>query len=263
MTGQAGVRSLEPNKIIWNVELPEDESDCHVAINDLRNTPHVQTQSEFPGEKRWHQRLACAGSVAVKAATCTFPINGEVKDISKGGLYAEVNTPLPVNSKITMKLCIEGICFESAGVVRTSYPLLGMGISFQDLSPQSMQRLNAILEKIQPASTPEEVTPLELAPDSSSLTIRSESQESAAHVLARACRMLTYDFDSWERSQSSADVRELKDAISQLQQKLSLTLHPDFQSFSPTNAAGADQSNPSVSPALWAINSTNNSSKGI
>ena len=260
MTGQSGVRSLEPNKVIWNVDLPADEIDCQVPVHDLRNTQPVQTQSEFPGEKRWHHRFTCTGSVAMKAPGCTFPINGEVKDISSGGLYAEVNTPLPVNSQIHMKVCVEGICFECAGVVRTSYPLLGMGISFQDLSDQNTERLNAILEKVKPAASPE--NPASLAPDFSP-KIRPESQESAAHVLARACRMLTHDFDSWERSQSSADVNELKEAIGQLQQKLSLTLDPDFQGFPSADAAGADQSNPSVSPALWAMNSTNNSSKGI
>src|SRR5579864_7501026 len=256
MAGQAGVRNLEPNKTIWNVSLPMDEMDCAVPVHELRtNTRPIQAPSQFPGEKRWHPRFPFMGSNAVKSSACTFAINGEVKDISRGGLYAEMTAPLPVDSTISMKICIEGICFESAGVVRTSYPLLGMGISFQDPSPDNSQRLIAILDKVKSALPPKDTDfpePEQESPSPAGPVVASKPgiEEAPAEVLARACRMLSHNFDIWERSQSSADVRDLRDAIRQLQRKLSLRLDPDLQDLAAAEAAGMDQSNPSVSPAL-------------
>lgn len=255
MAGQAGVRNLEPNKTIWNVSLPMDEMDCAVPVHELRaNTRPVSAPAQFPGEKRWNPRFSCTGSVAVKSAECPFPINGEVKDISRGGLYVEMSTPLPIDSNISMKVCIEGICFESAGVVRTSYPLLGMGISFQDPSPDNSQRLMAILDKVKSALPLEDTNFPESEQESPSpagplVASKLGIEETPAEVLARACRMLSHDFDTWERTQSSDDVRDLRDAIRQLQRKLSLRLDPDLQDLAAVEA-GVDQSNPSVSPAL-------------
>src|SRR5437899_1343955 len=34
---QVGVRSLEANKVIWGIDLPEDESDAHVNVTNVRN----------------------------------------------------------------------------------------------------------------------------------------------------------------------------------------------------------------------------------
>jgi len=35
---QAGVRSMEPNKVIWGVDLPQDERDVQVDITSVRNS---------------------------------------------------------------------------------------------------------------------------------------------------------------------------------------------------------------------------------
>lgn len=247
MAGQAGVRSLEPNKIIWKVDLPADEADCSVPISDLRNSkPPVRKQAEFPGEKRWHPRFDCEGSVAVTSHECTFSINGEVKDISCGGLYAEVNTPLPVGSEVSMKICIEGLYFECAGVVRTSYPLLGMGISFQNLSPASNQKLAAILQKVQATASPQNKGSLE--PSQPVAQPQSDVVPAEAAMLARACRMLTHDFESWERSQSSDDVKELRVAISQLQRKLAPQRDPELEDFCSVEARKPEHPIPDFVP---------------
>src|SRR5689334_11680459 len=37
MSGQAGVRSLEPHKSIWNVNLPADETDLAMDVASVRN----------------------------------------------------------------------------------------------------------------------------------------------------------------------------------------------------------------------------------
>ena len=79
----------------------------------------------------------------------SYPIHAEIKDISRGGIYLEMSTPLLVGAQITMTVNVQEISFEAAGTVRTSYPLVGMGIAFTNLSPQNQEKIAHMIAKIQ------------------------------------------------------------------------------------------------------------------
>jgi PilZ domain len=233
MSGQAGVRSLEPHKSIWNVNLPEDETDLAVHTGSLRNPmPPVFTATQLPGERRWHVRYNCAGSVAIKTDKSSFAVNAEVKDISKGGLYAETSTPLPVNSNVTLRVTVEGMMFEAEGLVRTSYPLVGMGISFQKLTPQNTERLAVAIERAKQKSSADAAN--QSAASGNAVTSEAGSSGSATSLpeelelehnpapgVAIACRKLAQEFEQWKRDRSSSEIEDLRQAIDQLQRKLS------------------------------------------
>ena len=243
MAGQAGIRSLEPNKLIWNVNLPEDEIDVTVDAANLRQPmPAVHSSTQFPGEKRWHPRYACTGSVAVKSGDSPFAMNGEVKDISKGGVYVELNAPLPVNSNVTLNVCVENISFAAAGVVRTSYPLLGMGICLQGLTPENAEKLAIALDRARRKSSKQKAGTSSL-PDAS--VIHEEARTSAPKpsllelnpgedpgpVVVKACRKLAEEFDQWTLTWSPAELEEVKLAIHQLQRKLSPMAESGFMEY--------------------------------
>ena len=44
-----------------------------------------------------------------------------------------------------MKMEVNGLRFETKGKVRISYPYLGMGIAFQDISDENLARLKQLL----------------------------------------------------------------------------------------------------------------------
>src|SRR5215472_8278710 len=48
LAGQAGIRSLEPGKSIWGVDLPRDESDAQMDVSLRNSKPPVRTGSKFP-----------------------------------------------------------------------------------------------------------------------------------------------------------------------------------------------------------------------
>jgi hypothetical protein len=227
MAGQAGIHGLEPNKCIWNVDLPDDETDTKVDAQGLRKAgAPVRTANQFPGERRWHPRYVCGGSVAVKTAGTSFAINGEAKDISQGGVYVELSAPLPVGSKVILSLSVENIRFEAAGVVRTSYPLLGMGVCFQNLSPQDAEKLAVAVERAKRrAPAQQEYASLTDAVSETGSEVTSEPdaqslEKNPAQALLNLCRKAAEDLDRWQSTCSPAEIEEMKLVIHELDKKL-------------------------------------------
>src|SRR5579872_205372 len=264
MSGQAGIRSLTPDKTIWNVNLPQDETDANVDVSNLRQTvPAVHSSTKFPGEKRWQPRYACSGRAAVRTTGSMFAVDGEVKDISKGGVYVELKSPLPENTKVNLDLCVEDIPFAAAGVVRTNYPFLGMGIGFQSLTPENAEKLALVVERAKRRSSQERAAAA-LAPQHSSspatdhtARVKSplpdfRSEENPGPAVVKACRKLAEDFDQWKNTCTTAEIEEVKLAIRQLQVKLFPKPVGEFVEYlgGPTQSTGVaqepDQSNPNV-----------------
>src|ERR1051326_4689171 len=66
MNGQAGVRSLEPCRPFWGINVPLDEPDKPVDTARVRSeVSAVRDTSQLPGEKRWHHRYPCSGGVTI------------------------------------------------------------------------------------------------------------------------------------------------------------------------------------------------------
>jgi hypothetical protein len=223
MAGQAGVRSIEPQKNIWGINLPADENDSAAQTGALRKTSHSRAEGRPATEKRWHTRFECTGGASVRADGSGFPVHGQVKDIAQGGVYVETTTPLTANTEVYVKMNVEDIQIESAGVVRTSYPMVGMGISFQNISAENQERVDRVIQSIrakmnapknvtEPAFTPSQPKPSPVGLQLDAYPVR---------VLALACRTLAADFDKWKASRSPAELDELRLALAELQQKLS------------------------------------------
>jgi hypothetical protein len=157
-------------------------------------------------------------------------VHGEAKDIAQGGVYVETSTPLTVNTEIYAKLNVEGVAIETPGVVRTSYPMVGMGISFQKTTPENQARIGQVIQFLRnKAAAPKNVTePAEVyAPE---IPVVSEQKEPApllrldaypVRVLAKACHEFVADFDAWKSTRLPSEIEELRQAISELQLKLS------------------------------------------
>ena len=238
MEGQAGVRSVEPNKNIWGVGLPPDEADPNPeAANQRKISCETRVDGRSATEKRWHTRFECSGGASVRADGSGFPVHGHVKDIAQGGVYVETTTPLPVNTEVYAKMNVEGIPIESAGVVRTSYPLVGMGISFQNISTENHDRLVNVIHSIRSrAAMPKNMTEPAFSPARQPKTGSASLQLDTypVRVLAMACRTLAADFDRWKISRSAAELEELRLALMELQQKLASAPQMELLDFLPS-----------------------------
>ena len=70
MAGQTGLRSMETDKNIWNVNLPQDETDLQVDTRWLRNNlPPVHMSARPVGEKREEAATSPQALMGVPAGT--------------------------------------------------------------------------------------------------------------------------------------------------------------------------------------------------
>jgi head-tail adaptor len=69
-------------------------------------------------------------------------------DISLHGCYVEAAAGYSVGSAVALMIEVNGYRVEVTGEVRVSYPGLGMGISFTEVSDKSRERLRALVRSI-------------------------------------------------------------------------------------------------------------------
>lgn len=225
LDGQAGIRSLEPNKDIWGVDLPDDERDCVVNVALLRNSaPQMRSSSTSPAGRRSYERYPCCGTASITAAGAAYPLHGQVKDISEGGVYVELTSPMAAGTQVTIGLKIEGEWIEFTGTVRTSYPLVGMGVAFRKLTTANREKLMALLARLKDNALAEKSN---FIVEFGSLQARGSQNDTPQvetyplRVLALACQTLANNFDYSQGHHSAAEIEELRLALSLLQQKLS------------------------------------------
>lgn len=99
-------------------------------------------------EKRRSQRYKCEGSVEIRADGADVRTWAAFTDISLHGCYVEAQATYPAGALLHMKLDVNGIRVETHGIVRVSYPYLGMGIAFADLTPHNTAELRRLLATV-------------------------------------------------------------------------------------------------------------------
>lgn len=106
----------------------------------------AQESESFGGaEKRRSPRYKCEGSAEVREEGCDVRTWATFTDISLNGCYAEAQATYPAGTLLHMKMEVNGIRFEAKGKVRVSYPYLGMGIAFEEISDENVIRLKQLL----------------------------------------------------------------------------------------------------------------------
>jgi len=99
-------------------------------------------------ERRRSPRLLCSGSVEFRAESSDIRMWGTLIDVSLHGCYLEMSTTHAIDTPVHLVLKSCGFRIETAGVVRASYPGLGMGICFSDIEPEQRSQLEQLLEML-------------------------------------------------------------------------------------------------------------------
>jgi hypothetical protein len=99
-------------------------------------------------ERRSSPRIRCSGSVEFCADGTGVRMWGTLTDISLHGCYVEMSNTYPVDTKANLVLKSFGIRIEVTGVVRTSYPFLGMGICFSKIDPDAQHHLTQLIDAL-------------------------------------------------------------------------------------------------------------------
>jgi len=110
------------------------------------------SEGSLVSERRIKPRYRCQGSVEFRSAGSEVRSWATITDISRGGCYAEIQSTVPVGTDFDMVVQIAGSQVRTKGVVRVSYPFLGMGIAFTDISPANRIRLDEIVTRLAEAA---------------------------------------------------------------------------------------------------------------
>ncbi len=102
----------------------------------------------FPEEKRRHPRFKCEGNLELKTDGSTIRTWATFTDISTAGCYIEMMTTFPVGTRMDLQLGMNGFLVNGAAIVRATYPFLGMGIEFTNLSQNSQEQLDAMIASL-------------------------------------------------------------------------------------------------------------------
>jgi len=99
-------------------------------------------------EKRRSPRYKCEGSAELCETGCDVRTFASFTDVSRDGCYVEAQATYPVGTLLHLKLQANGFKVETKGSVRVTYPYLGMGIAFVDMSEEERARLKDLLRSI-------------------------------------------------------------------------------------------------------------------
>ena len=99
-------------------------------------------------EKRASRRYKCEGIAELQTDGVDMGTKAKITDISLSGCYVEVSATSAVNTFVNMVLTVKGIRLALNGVVRTSFPLLGMGIEFAEIRDEDKAVLQAVLVRL-------------------------------------------------------------------------------------------------------------------
>lgn len=118
------------------------------------SAPAAATVGErFEGsEKRRAPRYKCEGSAQIREDGKDVHTWATFSDISVHGCYIEAQATYPAGTILHMRMEANGVRFETKARVRVSYPYLGMGIAFVEMSEDNQHYLRQLLSKVsQPA----------------------------------------------------------------------------------------------------------------
>lgn len=111
-------------------------------------------------DRRAAPRYRCAGSAEFRSEGVEYRTWATVTDISQSGCYVEIQATSPPATAVDMILDVIGVRLHVKGVVRVTYPFLGMGIAFTEISHEDRAKLNELLLRLSSSSAGTQPAPV-------------------------------------------------------------------------------------------------------
>jgi hypothetical protein len=126
---------------------PEQERAEGSAEAGTAVVPAAQ-QRDIIAEKRRSPRYKCQGSAEILQEGADLRTWAAFTDISLHGCYVEATATYPSGTPLQLKLSANRFLIQTKGIVRVTYPYLGMGIAFTDMAEEYRTRLRELLRSI-------------------------------------------------------------------------------------------------------------------
>lgn len=160
--GLVGLQGLEGARFLFSDHLPPTTYPLAGAQPDTYTAETAPPPAACPDhaaierrdqdrrkvEHRRYPRQNCAGIAKLWENGNEHSIEGRVNEISRGGCYVEMMSPMRAGTAIRMELSVSGRTLRLEGIVRTSQPTFGMGVEFTRMAPAEAERLCHIVSEL-------------------------------------------------------------------------------------------------------------------
>jgi len=154
--GEIGLECLEPSECPWTA----------AAKEALEKEAQSDAELTWPKrDRRRSPRYPCSAAVRFLKQGDALPTTARVSDISLGGCYIENMSPLQVASKIDLSIAIGPCEVAAAAVVKTSFPNMGNGVEFINLTAQYRQNLEQAIALLSGEAAPAAIPTLPAQPN--------------------------------------------------------------------------------------------------
>lgn len=144
--------SFETSGADYLRRLKQDENQQSRAYLEPASVPAPAEGEQTQPERRRNPRYKCEGSATFRVQGSTVRTWGTFTDLSVSGCYVELKATFPVGAIIDLELELNGVRTEVEGEVRISYPFLGMGVAFRDMTKENRMQIDAMVDTIRPAA---------------------------------------------------------------------------------------------------------------
>ncbi len=141
--------SMENSGADYLRRLKQDQE--HQPRSYAEPAPTPEPVESEPQERRGNPRYKCEGSATFRVEGTNVRTWGTFTDLSSSGCYVELKATFPAGAIIDLDLDLNGVRAQVKGEVRVSYPFLGMGVAFRDLTTENRMQIQAMIDSILPA----------------------------------------------------------------------------------------------------------------
>jgi hypothetical protein len=133
-------------------------------------------------DRRQHKRYAFSATAEVVDMVSGVRLSTRAADLNKCGCYLDMMSPLPVGSKVRVRILSEGAELTCTAVVRDSQPGMGMGVAFTDLDDTGKALIESWIERMD-SSAPANVSPSPLSENAKPAPLPDQKDVLAAKLI--------------------------------------------------------------------------------
>lgn len=151
--GQIGIQCMDAGRCLWAEALKStpDQFGQGPEILSPGTTvakPVPDSGGEARVERRRYPRYQCAGGLKIRKEGTELSSWAKLTDIGLGGCYAELMSPLPLQTPVDFLIQVDDLVIRGRGMVRTTHPSVGNGIAFTQMGAEDWKRLNQLIVRL-------------------------------------------------------------------------------------------------------------------
>ena len=151
--GQIGIACLDAGRCIWAEALESTPGQFGQGPDIQGSGATAAGPAQAAGgtaqvERRRYPRYPCEGGVQLRKDGTAAALWARLADIGLGGCYAELMSPLPLQTTVDFTIQAGDLQIVGRGVVRTTHPSVGNGIAFTQMQADDWRRLNQLIARL-------------------------------------------------------------------------------------------------------------------